>query len=99
MGGTLINDDNTPGWNAAAAHTTVARVNATHPDAPRNSAAAAQSISEGMGPKPINAAIQIARNVIGDAILAIIQEGADPATELAQAEIAYLEQATEAGHL
>ena len=85
--------------NAAAAHTTVARLSATHPDAPRNSAVAARSMAEGVGPRTKSPALDIARNVIGDAVWAIIADGADPADELAKAEASYIEQATEAGHL
>ena len=85
--------------NAAAAHTTVARLGATHPDAPRNREVAARSMAEGVGPRTESPAIHIAREVIGGAVLAIIRHGADPATELARAETAYIERATQAGHL
>ncbi len=85
--------------NAAAAHTTVARLSATHPNAPRNSAVAARSIAEGVGPRTKSPALSIARDAISQAVWAIIQHGADPADELARAETAYIEQATKAGHL
>ena len=85
--------------NTAAAYTTVARLGATHPDAPRNSEVAARSMAEGVGPRTESPALDIAREVIGDAVLAIIGHGADPATELARAEAAYIERATQAGHL
>ena len=85
--------------NAAAAHTTVARLSATHPNAPRNSSAAARSLTEGVGPRTKNPALDIAREAVGDAVWAIIQHGADPASELARAEAAYINEATKAGYL
>ena len=85
--------------SAAAAHVAMARLSAAHADAPRNSAAVAQSVAEGVGPRSGNPALSIARVLLGEAVWAIIQDGADPAAELAEAEAAYIEQATAAGYL
>lgn len=46
-----------------------------------------------MEPWTYSPELNIARKVISDAVLAIVQHGADPATELARAEAAYIEQA------
>lgn len=85
--------------NAAAAHAAVARLSATNPDAPRNGEASALSVAEGVGSRTKNPALPIAQGVLGDALLEITASGADPATALAEAEAAYIEEATAAGFL
>ena len=85
--------------NAAAAHAAVARLSATNPDAPRNGEASALSVAEGVGSRTKNSALPIAQGVLGDALLEITASGADPATALADAEAAYIEEATAAGFL
>ena len=85
--------------NAAAAHAAVARLSATNPDAPRNGEASALSVAEGVGSRTKNAALPIAQGVLGDALLEITASGADPAAALADAEAAYMEEATAAGFL
>ena len=85
--------------NAAAAHAAVARLSATNPDAPRNGEASALSVAEGVGSRTKNAALPIAQGVLGDALLEITASGADPAAALAEAEAAYIEEATAAGFL
>ena len=85
--------------NAAAAHAAVARLSATHPDAPRNGEASALSVAEGVGSRTKNAALPIAQGALGDALLEITASGVDPAAALADAEAAYNEEATAAGFL
>ncbi len=85
--------------NAAAAHATVARLSASNPDGPRNGAASAISVAEGVGARIKNPALPVAQNVLGTALLEITASGADPAAALADAEAAYIEEATAAGFL
>jgi len=85
--------------DAAAAHAAVARLSATNADAPRNGRASAISVAEGVGARIKNPALPVAQGVLGDALLSITATGADPATALAEAEAAYIEEATAAGFL
>ena len=85
--------------NAAAAHAAVARLSATNPDAPRNGAASAQSVAEGVGARTKKAALPLAQGILGQALLEITASGADPAEALADAEAQYIEEAGEAGFL
>ncbi len=85
--------------NAAAAHAAVARLSATNPDAPRNGAASAQSVAEGVGARTKQAALPLAQGILGQALLEITASGADPAAALADAEAQYIEEAGEAGFL
>lgn len=85
--------------DAAAAHAAVARLSASNPDAPRNGQASVTSVAEGVGSRIKNPALPVAQGVLGDALLEITASGADPATALADAEAAYIEEATAAGFL
>ena len=85
--------------NAAAAHAAVARLSATNPNAPRNGAASAQSVAEGVGARTKQAALPLAQGILGQALLEITASGADPAAALADAEAQYIEEAGEAGFL
>lgn len=85
--------------DAAAAHAAVARLSASNPDAPRNGEASAISVAEGVGARIKNPALPVAQGVLGDALLEITASGADPATALADAEAAYIDEATAAGFL
>ena len=85
--------------DAAAAHAAVARLSASNENAPRNGEASTVSVVEGVGPRIKNPALPVAQGVLGDALLEITASGADPATALADAEAAYIEEATAAGFL
>ncbi len=85
--------------DAAAAHAAVARLSASNADAPRNGQASVASVAEGVGARIKNPALPLAQGVLGDALLEITASGADPATALADAEAAYVEEATAAGFL
>lgn len=85
--------------NAAAAHAAVARLGATNPDAPRNGEASAISVAEGVGSRTKSPALPLAQGILGDALLEITSNGADPATVLAEAEATYIEEAKTAGFL
>ena len=85
--------------DAAAAHAAPARLSASNADAPRNGPASVASVEEGVGPRIKNPALPVAQGVLGDALLEITASGADPATALADAEAAYIEEATAAGFL
>lgn len=85
--------------NAAAAHAAVSRSSASNPDGPRNSAALLQSIAEGVGAQSKNPAFPLATGAIGDELLEVLQNDADPATALANAEARYIEEATAAGFM
>jgi len=85
--------------NAAAQHAAVARTSATNPDAPRNGSASQVSVVEGVGARIKNPALPLAQGLLGDALLEITASGADPAQALADAEAAYIEEATAAGFL
>lgn len=85
--------------NAAAAHAAVSRNSASNPDGPRNSAALLQSIAEGVGAQSKNPALPLAQGAIGDEVLEVLQNNADPATALANAEARYIEEATAAGFM
>ncbi len=85
--------------NAAAALASVSRASATNADGPRNSAALLASIAEGIGPGSKSEAAPIASGAIGDELLEVLQNDADPATALANAEARYIEEATDAGFL
>ncbi len=85
--------------DAAAAHAAVARLSASNENAPRNGEASAISVAEGVGARIKNPALPVAQGVLGDALLEITASGADPATALAEAEEAYIAEATAAGFL
>ena len=85
--------------NAAAAHAAVSRSSASNPGGPRNSAALLQSIAEGVGSQGKNPALPLAQAAIGDELLDVLQNNADPATALANAEARYIEEATAAGFM
>jgi len=85
--------------NAAAALASVSRTSASNPDGPRNSAALNQSVAEGVGAQPKSPARPLASTAIGDALLEVLQNDADPATALADAEARYIEEATAAGFI
>ena len=85
--------------NAAAAHAAVARLSASNPDGPRNGEASSISVAEGVGARIKNPALPVAQGVLGDALLEITASGADPAQALADAEAAYIDEATAAGFL
>ena len=85
--------------DAAAAHAAVSRTSASNPDGPRNSAALLQSIAEGVGAQSKNPALPLAQGAIGDELLEVLQNDADPATALANAEARYIEEATAAGFM
>ncbi len=85
--------------NAAAAHAAVSRNSASNPDGPRNSAALLQSIAEGVGAQPKNPALPLVQGAIGDELLEVLQNDADPAIALANAEARYIEEATDAGFM
>lgn len=83
--------------NAAAAHASVARSSASNPDGPRNGAASAVSVAEGVGTRSKSPALDIVSTILGDALLEITASGADPATALADSAAAYIEEATAQG--
>lgn len=85
--------------HAAAAHAAVARLSVSNPEGPRNGEASAVSVAEGVGARIKNPALPVAQAVLGDALLEITASGADPAQALADAEAAYIEEATAAGFL
>jgi ABC-type glycerol-3-phosphate transport system substrate-binding protein len=85
--------------DAAAAFAAVARLGATNPDAPRNAEASAISVAEGVGSRTKSAGLPLAQGFLGDALLEITSNGADPATALAEAEATYLKEAATAGFL
>jgi multiple sugar transport system substrate-binding protein len=85
--------------NAVAAFNAVTRSSASNPDGPRNAPELAQSVAEGVGSVPSTAALPLAQTAIGDALLEVLQNDADPATALANAEAIYIEEATAAGFL
>jgi hypothetical protein len=85
--------------NAAAAHISVARTSASNPDAPRNGAASALSVAEGVGVRSKSPALDIVSTILGDALLEVTASGADPASALADSAAAYIEEATAQGLL
>ncbi|MFV2000033.1 MAG: ABC transporter substrate-binding protein, partial [Acidimicrobiia bacterium] len=85
--------------NAAAEFAAVSRSSASHPDGPRNSEALSVSVAEGVGAQSKSVARPIASGAVGDALLEVLQNDADPATALADAEARYIEEATAAGLL
>ena len=85
--------------NAAAQFASVARNGAVNADAPRNGEASAISVAEGVGTRSTNLALPLAQGILGDALLEITSNGADPATVLATAEATYLKEAKTAGFL
>jgi multiple sugar transport system substrate-binding protein len=85
--------------NAAAAFATVSRASASNPDGPRNTPALNQSVAEGVGSVPSTPALPLAETVIGEELLEVLQNDADPATALANAAARYIEEATDAGFL
>lgn len=84
--------------NAAAEFGLVTRSDATNPNAPRNSAAAAASLVEGRGADSPHPAAGIARAKIGEALLTIL-DGVSPEDALAAAQEAYLAEAADQGLL
>ena len=85
--------------NEAAAHAAVSRGSASNADGPRNSDALNQSVAEGVGARSKSAALPLAQGPLGDALLDVMQNDADPATALAAAEELYLSEAEAAGFL
>ena len=85
--------------NAAAGHAAVSRASASNADGPRNNAALTQSIAEGVGSQPKNPALPLAQGALGEQLLEVLQNNADPATALANAEARYIEEATAAGFM
>ncbi len=85
--------------NAAAEHAAVSRSSASNPNGPRNSVALVQSIAEGVGAAPKNPALPLMQGAIGEALLEVLQNDADPATALAGAETRYIDEATAAGFM
>jgi len=84
---------------AAAEFASVSRSSATNADGPRNSDALVVSVAQGVGAQSKSVARPIASGAIGDALLEVLQNDADPATALAEAEARYIEEATAAGLL
>ena len=85
--------------NAAAGHAAVSRAAASNADGPRNNAALTQSIAEGVGSQPKNPALPLAQGALGEQLLEVLQNDADPATALENAEARYVEEATAAGFM
>jgi ABC-type glycerol-3-phosphate transport system substrate-binding protein len=85
--------------NAAAAHAAVSRTSATNIGGPRNGAASAQSVAEGVGTRSKSGALDIVSAILGDALLEITANGADPATQLAESAAAYIVEATTQGFI
>jgi len=85
--------------NSVAALASVSRSSASNPDGPRNSTVLVVSVGEGVGAQSKSVARPIASGAIGDALLEVLQNDADPATALAEAEARYIEEATAAGLL
>jgi ABC-type glycerol-3-phosphate transport system substrate-binding protein len=85
--------------NAAAAHAPVTRASASNLSAPRNGAASAQSVAEGVGTRSKSGALSIANSILGAALLEITSSGADPATALADSAAAYIVEATTQGFI
>jgi len=85
--------------NAAAAHAAVTRASASNVSAPRNGAASAQSVAEGVGTRSKSGALDIVSSILGDALLEITANGADPATALADSAAAYIVEATTQGFI
>ncbi len=85
--------------NAAAAHAAVSRSKASNAAGPRNGAALTQSVAEGVGSQPKNPALPLAQGALGEQLLEVLQNNADPATALANAEARYIEEATAAGFI
>jgi len=70
----------------------VTRAGVTHPNGPRDAAAAETSLVNGSGPDLSHPAAGIARAKLGDALIQIL-DGASVEDVLAEAEAAYLEEA------
>jgi ABC-type glycerol-3-phosphate transport system substrate-binding protein len=85
--------------NAVAEFAAVSRSSASNPDGPRNNAVLSQSVAEGVGSQSTSPARPLASTAIGNALLEVLQNDADPATALADAEAAYIAEATAAGLL
>ena len=66
---------------------------------PRRRAFLSAPLAEGVGSPPKNPAYPLADGAIGDVLLEVLQNDADPATALANAEARYIEEATAAGFL
>jgi len=58
-----------------------------------------QSVAEGVGGQSTSPARPLASAAIGEALLEVLQNDADPATALAEAEAAYITEATAAGFI
>ncbi len=84
---------------AAAEFSTVTRTGVVNPAGPRNGDAVAASYQNGRGADFTHPAAGLARTVLGDALIKISAEGADPATVLAEAEADYLAEASDQGLL
>ncbi len=84
---------------AAAEFSTVTRTGVSNPDGPRNAEAVAASYIDGRGADLTHPAAGIARTALGNALIKIATEGADPAAVLAEAEAAYLQEAGDQGLL
>jgi len=85
--------------NAAAEFAAVSRSSASNADGPRNNAELSQSVAEGVGGQSTSPARPLASAAIGNALLEVLQNDADPATALADAEAAYIAEATAAGFI
>lgn len=84
---------------AAAEFSSVTRSGVSNPDGPRNAEAVAASYENGRGADLSHPAAGLARTALGDALIKISTEGADPAAVLAEAEEAYVTEATDQGLL
>ncbi|MFW2380316.1 MAG: ABC transporter substrate-binding protein, partial [Acidimicrobiales bacterium] len=84
---------------AAAEFSSVTRAGVSNPDGPRNADAVAESYINGRGADLTHPAAGLARTALGDALIKISAEGADPATVLAEAEAEYLKEAGDQGLL
>jgi len=85
--------------NAAAEFAAVSRASASNADGPRNNAVLSQSVAEGVGAQSTSPARPLASAAIGNALLEVLQNDADPATALADAEATYIAEATAAGFI
>ncbi|MEM7286546.1 MAG: extracellular solute-binding protein [Actinomycetota bacterium] len=85
--------------NAAAAHAAVSRLSASNDAGPRNNGALATSVAEGVGARSKSPALPLAQGPLGEELLEVLQNDADPATALANAEERYIEEATAAGFI
>ncbi len=83
---------------AAAEHGLVTRTGVSHPDGPRDGAAAETSLVNGRGPDLVHPAADIARAKLGEALVTIL-DGTSVEDALAAAEEAYISEATEQGLL